>query len=164
MRHWIRERSGFTASWASVRGIPTWERLARGEEQKIAKDPRYRTPRKTLKRLAEAHVFYELERSGNGQSASRGASVGAKEMRGPWDTFSTRNLGLRVNRLMAREFGGDATRITEDSVKRVTRALGVGASDWEEVERHSLEDWSLILAMVPGLRSWSAEEKREMAE
>ena len=155
---WFYRKLGFRS------GNPDLERLARGEEQKIAKDPRYRTPRKTLKRLAEAHVFYELERSGNGQSASRGASAGAKEMRGPWDTFSTRNLGLRVNRLMAREFGGDATRITEDSVKRVTRALGVGASDWEEAERHSLEDWSLILAMVPGLRSWSAEEKRGMAE
>jgi hypothetical protein len=63
---------------------------------------------------------------------------------------------------MARKFGGDATRIRDDSVKRVTRALGIDARGWKEAERHSLEDWSLILAMIPGLANWSAEEKREM--
>ena len=153
---WFYRKLGFRS------GNGELERLARAEEQKIAADPKYRTPRRTLKRLAEAHVFYEIERIGKGATFSAAANAAAKKMSGPWDTFSTRNLGLRVNRRMAREFGGDATRIREDSAKRVMRALGIDASGWKATERHSLEDWSLILAMIDRLGSWDAEEKREM--
>jgi hypothetical protein len=153
---WFYRKLGFRSGNAEL------ERLARGEEEKIAANPKYRTPRRTLKRLAEAHVFYELGRIGKGATSNAAGGAAAKETSGPWDTFSTRNLGLRVNQRMAREFGGDAIRIREDSVKRVTRALGIDAKGWKEAERRSLEDWSLILAMIPGLANWSAEEKREM--
>jgi hypothetical protein len=36
------------------------QKLCESEEQKIAANPQYRTPPRTLKRLAEAHMFYEL--------------------------------------------------------------------------------------------------------
>ena len=81
-----RARSGSTESWDSGRDAPiskNWSQ--REEDQRIAADPKYRTPARTLKRLAAGHVFYDLP----------GTEVGA------WDRFSTRNIGLRVNQRMA---------------------------------------------------------------
>ena len=51
---WFYRKLGFRS------GSRDLEQLARREEQKIAANPQYRTPKRTLKRLAEAHVFYEL--------------------------------------------------------------------------------------------------------
>jgi len=144
---WFYRKLGFRS------GNPDLEELARREERKIAADPKYRTSRRTLKRLAGVHVFYELP------ADSRGA--GAKK-EGAWDPFSTRNLALRVNRRMAREFNGDAARIREASVREVSRALGLNASRWPDAERRALDNWSLVLALIPDLRRWSAEERREL--
>jgi len=135
---WFYRKLGFRC------GRPDLEQLARREEQKIAANPQYRTPRSTLQRLAEAHVFYELERTG------------------PWDTFSTRNLGLRVNARMAREFHGDATRIRQASAKQVSRTLNTDLARWTSAERQSFENWSLILALIPDLPRWSPKEKRDV--
>src|SRR6202034_714698 len=95
---WFYRKLGFRS------GNPELEELARSQERKIAADPQHRTAKRILKRLAEAHVFYEVIRK-------HGAK--ARKASGPWDNFSTRNLALRVNRRMARNFGGDSVRIRE---------------------------------------------------
>jgi len=138
---WFYRKIGFRS------GNGELEQLARREEQRIAANPKYRTPKKTLKRLAEAHVFYELP---GGE-------------RGAWDSFSTRNLGLRVNRRMARGFGGDSKAIREASVAEVRRALGVDCSRWNLAERQALENWSLVLALIPNVNRWSPREKQDAA-
>jgi hypothetical protein len=167
------------------------EKLARSEEQKIAANPKYRTPKKTLKRLAEAHVFYEIatptvrhdieamldarrnqSRSGarmqpTSQAVGKLTSSdqtpkGRKGDSGPWDTFSTRTLALRVNRRMAHEFSGDATKLRDSSMKQITRALRLNPKRWTTTELQALENWSLILAMIPDLATWSPQEKREL--
>ncbi|HKC71455.1 MAG TPA: hypothetical protein VKB60_07515, partial [Terriglobales bacterium] len=145
--YWFYRKLGFRS------GKPQLEELARREERKIAADPKYRTSRRILKRLAEAHVFYERPRD---------SRVAERKKEGAWDTFSTRNLALRVNRRMAREFYGDAARIREASALEVSRALRLNASRWPEAARRSLENWSLVLALIPDLGRWSAEEKREL--
>ena len=139
---WFYRKVGFRC------GRRDLEQLARREERKIAAAPRYKTPRRTLKRLAEAHVFYELP----------GSEPGA------WDNFSTRNLGLRVNRRMAEEFDGDSRKIRQASVREVTRALSITPRRWNPTERHALEDWALVLVLIPNLRHWSREEKQEMVK
>jgi hypothetical protein len=170
---WFYRKLGFRS------GSKDLEQLARGEEQKIAANPQHRTPKKTLKRLAEAHVFYELgigqqrnttsraEKAGlgKGTTSSRAAnavdSTSASAAEGRWDTFSTRNLGLRVNRRMAREFGGDSARIRQASMAEVSRALNVDLSRWNSAERQAFENWSLVLALIPNLRRWSRQEKQD---
>ncbi len=139
---WFYRKLGFRS------GSRELEQLARTEEEKIAANPQYRTPKKILRRLAEAHVFYELP---------------GEEKHG-WDDFSTRNLGLRVNRRMAREFGGDMGRICAASIKEVSRALGVNLSRWNPAARQAFENWSLVLALIPDLRRWSPREKRDAAK
>jgi hypothetical protein len=135
---WFYRKLGFRS------GDKDLEKLANKEERKIAANPQYRTPKRTLKRLAEAHVFYELP--GSERSA--------------WDNFSTRNLGFRVNRRMAREFGGDSARIRRESVAVVSRALEVNLLRWNPAEQRAFESWSLLLALIPNLRHWSAQEKQ----
>jgi hypothetical protein len=83
---------------------------------------------------------------------------------GPWDTFSTRTLGHRINRRMAREFNGDSQKIREASAAAVSRALEIDASRWSSVQRQALENWSLILVLIPGLARWSPNEKRQLVK
>jgi hypothetical protein len=85
-------------------------------------------------------------------------------MTGPWDTFSTRTLALRVNRRMAREFHGDAAKLRDSSVKQITRALRINPTNWTPAKRHALENWSLILALIPDLQSWTPQEKRDLVK
>jgi hypothetical protein len=136
---WFYRKLGFRS------GNKNLEELAKKEERKLAANPQYRTPKRRLKRLAEAHVFYELP--GSEQFA--------------WDKFSTRKLGLRVNRRMGLEFGGDSARIRRASAAQVSRALGVSLSRWNGGEKRAFENWSLVLALIPNLRGWSTKEKSD---
>jgi hypothetical protein len=141
---WFYRKFGFRPGRADL------QRLAEREEQKIA-DKNYRTPARTLKRLAAGHVFYEMP----------GSEVGA------WDRFSTRNIGLRVNRLMARDFGGDAVLMRERSRRALERILfprnaGVSTSSWTPLEKSAFENFALVLADAPGLRAWTREEKEDL--
>jgi hypothetical protein len=137
---WFYRKLGFRPGRADLL------RLAEREEGKIAADSKYRTPARTLRRLAAGHVFYELP----------GSEVGA------WDTFSTRNIGLRVNRRMAREFQGDSGRIRRESVRSVERMLKVDTSSWTSSECASFENLALVLALVPALAAWTREEKEAL--
>ena len=142
---WFYRKLGFRS------GSSELEDLAQHEEKKIARDMRYRTPRRTLKRLAEAHMFYDLD-----------AKAPKGKMRGAWDTFSTRKLGLRVNRRMAREFSGNAGGIRESCVRYVSRVLKISGKRWTAAEWRSLGNWALVLALIPDLAKWSSDDKREM--
>jgi hypothetical protein len=121
--------------------------LTQREERRIAADPTYKTPARVLRRLAEGHVFYELP----------GSEAGA------WDRFSTRNIGLRVNRRMAEEFGANEA-IRRVSVAEVSWALGVQATRWSPAEQQAFENWALVLALVPDLGRWTPREKRDLVQ
>ena len=140
---WFYRKLGFRPGRADLK------RLSEKEEKKIAANRQYKTPARILKRLAEAHMFYELQPYGDRQP-------------GAWDTFSARNLGLLVNHRMAREFEGDSRKIRRASVDYVTRALKVNPARWTEIQRASLENWSLVLALIPDLARCSGEEKRQL--
>ncbi len=139
---WFYRKLGFRPGRADLR------KLAEREEQKIAADSKYRTPARTLRRLASGHAFYELP----------GSEVGA------WDSFSTRNVGLRVNRRMAQEFQGDSGRIRRESARSIARILGVQPVVWNKLEQAIFEKLALLLALVPDLASWKREEKSALVE
>ena len=157
---WFYRKLGFRC------GLPEIEQLARTEEKKIAADARYRSPRRTLRRLAEAHMFYEID-STAARTGKKDDDSGESEsaiVSGPWDRFSTRNLGLRLSRRMAQEFGGDLPVMRDASVARISRALGVNSYRWTNAEWRSLEEWSLVLSLIPKITGWSPAERREMTE
>jgi hypothetical protein len=137
---WFYRKMGFRP------GRPELGRLAESEEKKIAADAKYRTGARTLKRLAAGHVFYELP----------GSEVGA------WDRFSTRNVGLRVNRRMARDFGGDAVLMRERSRHVLEEILSVSTSSWTALEKTAFENLAFVLMQAPDLRRWTSEEKDDL--
>jgi hypothetical protein len=144
---WFYRKLGFRPGRADLRA------LCEREEKKISSNPKYRTAPRTLKRLAEAHMFYELPET---KSASYES--------GDWDKFSSRNLGFIVNRRMARQFDGDSRKIRDASAAAVARALGIDAARWTPLQQQALENWSLILALIPNLNRWLPDEKRQLVK
>jgi hypothetical protein len=90
------------------------------------------------------------------------APKGRKNNSGAWDTFSTRNLGLRINRRMSRGFNGDSQRIRQASTAAVTHALNLNPSRWTPLQKQSLENWSLVLSEIPNLSHWTRDEKEQL--
>jgi hypothetical protein len=144
---WFYRKLGFRSGRADLQA------LCEREEKKISANPKYRTSPRTLKRFAEAHMFYELHSPGVAGYESAA-----------WDRFSTRNLGLLVNRRMGREFDGDSQKIREASTAAVTRALEIERARWTPAQQQTLEDWSLVMALMPGLTRWSPDEKQRLVK
>src|SRR5579863_3824896 len=175
---WFYRKLGFRP------GRPDLQTLCEREEKRIAANPQYRTPSRTLKRLAEAHMFYEVSDMSHAKPVSAvGAPVGDEPYQsgvrhalketgltargqalGPWDTFSIRNLGLLVNRRMAHEFNGDPHQIRQASIKSVTHALKINPSGWTHEQIHSLQNWSLVLALIADLGRWAPHDKRQLVK
>ena len=139
---WFYRKLGFRP------GRPDLLRLAEREEEKIARDPKYKTQARVLRRLADGHVFYEL----------RTTEPGA------WDRFSTRNIGLQVNARMAKQFGGDPKRFRHAAAERLARSLGVRVPDEDQLEYADFCNFAMVLSLVPQVKSWTAKEKRELVE
>jgi hypothetical protein len=172
---WFYRKLGFRP------GRRDLESLCEKEEKKIAANPKYRTPPRTLRRLAEAHMFYELQPS-TGKPASAperfvsrhafrhaadaaGSSLASAAAEpGYWDTFSTRNLALRTNRRMAQHFNGDHQKIRHASTATVTKALNINPTRWTIIEKQALENWSLVLAQIPDLTRWTPQEKQNVVK
>ena len=187
---WFYRKLGFRP------GRPDLQKLCEREEKRIAINPEYRTPPRTLKRLAEAHMFYETRPSarkstkaeaanssepGAGNRSEAGTTVEERPFQGrvkhtlkgtgfsprgnhsgPWDTFSTRTLGLRINHRMAKEFNGDSQKIRQASTKIVIRTLNLNPARWTPTQKQSLENWSLVLTQIPNLARWSPREKHQL--
>ncbi len=134
---WFYRKLGFRPTDAGVR------RLLDREERRMAADPSHRSSPATLRRLVTHNLLYEIPGS----------------PRGEWDRFHVRNLGLAVNRRMARKFGGDAARLRAASERRVARALGLRTDRLTAPERAAFREFSLVLDLVVGLARWSRAEK-----
>jgi len=121
------------------------------EEQKMKREPEHRTSARTLRKLANGHMLFE--------------PPGAPDMRtaSEWDRFEVRNIGLAVQRRMAREFGGDPEEIRAHSSGFVRRALGLGNRRASEMSTKAINDLSLVLAMVPNIARWTRDEKQRAA-
>jgi hypothetical protein len=140
---WFYRKLGFRSGRADL------QKLREKEEQKIAANPKHRTSPRVLKRLAEAHMFFEMKRD---------ASCGV------WDAFSTRNLGLRINRRMATLFNGDLNKLQDSSLTYVTAALEIDGTSLTGAQQSSLGSWSLVLALIPGLAQWTRQDKRQLID
>ncbi len=123
---------------------PELLKLTKAEEAKVKKNPNHRTSAATLRKLAAGHMLFDLLEN---------------ESRNRWDKFEVRNIGLAVQRRMAREFGGNAEAIRKQSVDFVKRALRITGRSWSESELAALQDLSLVLAMIHDLDEWTPDLK-----
>jgi hypothetical protein len=124
--------------------------LTHKEERKMVTDPGHRTSSATLRKLAAGHVFYEVGR--------------AHDAPGLWDTFSTRNLGLRVAQAMAAHYGGNAGAMRTACRAELVRILGVDTSSWNSLEQEVLDNFAVLMSLVEELPRWSAAEKSSLVE
>jgi hypothetical protein len=139
---WFYRKLGFRPA------VKRLDELARREERRIAARAGYRTRARTLRELAEGHVIFETPSAEGGE----------------WDSFHIRNLTFAVARRMARQHDGDAEEARRASVASVSSALGLDASLWDEDERRALENFSLLLALVPDLSRWAKGEKAALVK
>jgi hypothetical protein len=121
---------------------PDLRRLAEAEETKLHRDPAYRTPARTLRKLAAGHMVYEMP--------------GA--VQGDWDEFHIRNIGLAVQRRMAERFGGDAQKMQNAARVEVSRILG-----GKPGESKAFDAFAVLLSAIPDLSRWSDADKAALA-
>jgi hypothetical protein len=139
---WFYRKLGFQP------GRPALLALTQREEKKVASKAGYRTSPQVLRKLAAGHVFYDF---GNGP-------------RGLWNTFSTRNIGLAVQRRMAGQFGGDPEKMRLAAMAELQRILRLDIKAWEPVDRFAFETFACMLSLVPEVKSWSADQKQELIQ
>lgn len=137
---WFYRKFGFRPT------SPELMKVVLNEEKKIASRRGYRTPPRTLRRLAESPMIFELEQTGSGD----------------WDRFQVRNLGLAVQRRMAAMHSSNAENFKSAAVKKLARAIGVRSDGWPNAALSALNDFAVALSLVKDLREWSDAEKRAL--
>lgn len=138
---WFYRKLGFRP------GRPDLLEITEREEAKLARDPKHRTSSRTLRKLAEGHMFFEI---GN-------RPVGA------WDSFSTRSLGLAVQRRLTSRFDVNEVEARRYMSAKLAKALGVNISRSEPTEQKAFSDFALALSLVPSIARWAQDEKHRLA-
>jgi len=139
---WFYRKMGFRSM------DPVLEKLAQAEEKKVRANPKYRTSAATLRRLSKANVVYELP------EADRGA----------WDGFSTRNIGLAVQKRMARDFDGDAEAMRRVAGARLACAIKVDPQKLKHQAQSAFVEFATILNLVPDIDRWSSDDKNALRQ
>ena len=137
---WFYRRLGFRPA------SPELERLAGREEARIAADKSHRTSAAVLRRLAGSNMILDTRDSRPGDSRPR-----------DWDRFHIRNLGLAVQREMARR-GQSAGTFRDACCARAARVLKVRIPR-APVAFRAFSDLALVLDRIPDLARWSRNEK-----
>jgi hypothetical protein len=70
-----------------------------------------------------------------------------------------RHIGFAIQRRMARDFGGDAESMRKACVAKVAHHLDMVPRRLRPSERKALEDYAVVLDLVPDLARWSPDEK-----
>jgi len=136
---WFYARFGFRPR------DPEVSRLARAELHLRARDPKYRSGRKTLLRLAEAHVFWPE----NGKSRVAVTPQAA--------------IGFALARRMSAASGSDREAAVRECERRVAARLGVRSlARWTAGERLWWRRWAPMLDAIAGIDRWTADERRRL--
>jgi hypothetical protein len=112
------------------------------EEKKIQTRKGYRTPARTLRKIAESHIVFEIG-----------------EESGSWSNFQVRNLGIAVQKRMAQSFKGNQKRMRENVAKTIASALDLQLPALNAQEQKAFENLALMFALVSDMNSWSKDDK-----
>lgn len=133
------ERLGFRPTDLTAR------RLAETERSLLARDPRYRSPRPVLRRLARSDLVLSLA----------GAS--------PPPRVRTGDLASAVSHHVARHFGGDRAAAARLAMTRVGRLLGLRRKRaWSSPTHAAFETFALLLDLVPDLALWPDADRHAL--
>ena len=137
---WFYYKLGFRPRAAAPR------RIARAELGRIKVNPRHRSSPATLRKLAEGHLFFELE-----SAHPRGLPPVAA-------------LGERVAAQLARYPAADRAGALTEASRAMMRLAGMRSlRGFTPNERLAWRRWSPFLLALPGLPRWSAADRRAVA-
>ncbi|MCA9291273.1 MAG: hypothetical protein KDA25_09090 [Phycisphaerales bacterium] len=137
--YWFYDRFGFRSPDEAA------ARRADAERAALAGDRGGRTAKATLRRLAAGGLSL---------------SIGARDAAPTPDVHA---LGLAVTRSIEADHGGDRAKAEARARRRLARLLGIGdRRRWSAAERASFSSLSPLVALVPGLETWSARDRRAL--
>lgn len=139
---WFYRKLGFRST------DPRVQKLTEKEEAKIRERKTYRTPAATLRKLAVSSMIFELE---SGRV-------------GDWDEFKVREIGLVVQREMARSFDGEASKMRSAAVRFVERLLKTSTRSLSETEKKIYSDFALVLLSIRDIEEWTEQEKQMLLQ
>lgn len=137
---WFYRKLGFRPT------RPEIMKLVLKEEERMASQPGYRTPARTLRKLAAGPMIFESDKSKTGD----------------WDRFQVRGIGLQAQRRMAEKYQGDAERMRREALTTISRLLSIDIGKDSEIT--TLSDFAAALTLVPDLNEWPDAEKRELGK
>ncbi len=123
--------------------------LMRRELDRMERKPGYRSSIATLKKLAPENVYYHMEEQ-------RDDVIGILPLA---------KVGEAVTRMLALRFGADRERGEAECVKAMQKLLSVPRlSALSEGERLAFSRWAPLVAVLPGVGTWSAKELKGLRE
>ncbi len=139
---WFYQKLGFRPRAPHVVALME-EELAR-----MKADPKHRSSLATLKTLASENLYFQLGKE-------RDDAIGLLELP---------NVGLAVTDMLARRFGSERERAEAALILEARDLLGLRSlSEWSQGERLAFRRWAPLVAILPGVARWSADEKRALA-
>jgi hypothetical protein len=137
---WFYYKMGFRPRAVAPR------RIARAERMRIKAHPHYRSSPATLRKLADWHLFFELE-----PAHRRGLPPVAA-------------LGVRVAAQLARHSALDRAGALDAASRTLMRLTGLRSlRGFTPNERQAWRRWSPFMLALPGLPRWSAADRRTVA-
>ena len=138
---WFYYKLGFRPRDATVRSV------LRKELDRMKRNRRHRSSVATLQELSSENLFFHL-------GANRADVMGR---------LSPGNVGMKIVRMMAGRFGSDREAGLHECSKEAAKLLGVRSfKGFTKGERLWWERWSPLVLALPGVRRWSAADKRAL--
>ncbi len=139
---WFYYKLGFRAHDSGVRA------LVREELERVKRNPRHRSTRATLQNLTAEPMFLYL--NGPRRDILGRVSLG--------------NIGLRITRYLAGRFGKDREKGIRTCASEAGRLLGVRkTAKAGPGEKLAWERWGPLVMALPGVKRWSAANRRALA-
>jgi hypothetical protein len=135
---WFYYKLGFRPPAAATRAI------VRRELARMKRDPAYRSPKSTLRRLAEDYLVFEPGRE-RAPSWPRVAELGAA-------------AGARLSAIAGAEREAGAERCVTEAMRLLGVRPVAGAAP-----RAAWRGWAPIVVQLPGIARWSRADKRALA-
>lgn len=140
---WFYRKLGFAPSDAGTR------RLMRAEERRMRVAPAHRSSRAILERLARHNLHWSA-------GVRRADAIGRLPLP---------RAGLAVSRVLATRFGSDREAAERWALAGALERLGLKRAPGRDggAERGAFERWAPLIAILPGIESWSPAERRALA-
>ena len=138
---WFYRKLGFAPR------APRAVALMHEEERRMTADPKHRTSLPDLKVLASENLYWF-------GGKLRSEAIGLVDLP---------NVGLRVVDAVAARFGSDRERAEAVLTAEAARLLGARTGAWSPAERLAFRRWAPLVSILPGVKAWSAAEKRALA-